>query len=156
MRRGVRFIERWDRVTGYILLFIGLVTAWSSVHLSMGRFRHPGPGFLPFGLSIVLAILSMVLIFTRWEKGATPTPFWPRRTWLRPFLGLAFLILYAFLIGKLGFLLTSLTFLLTWLGVIERVRWLTMVSISISVTVALYLIFGLFLEVPLPRGFLKW
>lgn len=156
MRRGVRFIERWDRVTGYLLLFIGLVTAWSSVHLSMGRFRHPGPGFLPFGLSIVLTLLSIVLIFTRREKGATPTPFWPQRTWLRPLLGLAFLILYAFLIGKLGFLLTSLIFLLIWLGVIERVRWRTMVSISISVTVALYLIFGLFLEVPLPRGFLKW
>jgi len=122
----------------------------------MGRFRHPGPGFLPFGLSIVLTLLSIFLIFTRWKKGATPTSFWPQRTWLRPLLGLAFLILYAFLIGELGFLVTSLIFLLIWLGVIERVRWRTMVSISISVTVALYLIFGLFLEVPLPRGFLKW
>ena len=122
----------------------------------MGRFRHPGPGFLPFGLSIVLTLLSIVLIRTRRKKGATPTPFWPQRIWLRPLLGLAFLILYALLIGKLGFPLTSLIFLLIWLGVIERVRGLTMVSVSILVTVALYLIFGLFLEVPLPRGFLKW
>ncbi len=156
MRRGEKFIERWDRVAGYILLFIGLVTAWSSVHLSMGRFRHPGPGFLPFGLSIVLFILSVGLILTRWKKGATSTPFWPQRTWLRPLLGLAILFLYALLIGKLGFLVTTLIFLLIWMGLIERLRWLTIVSISLSVTAALYLIFGLFLEVPLPWGFLKW
>ncbi len=122
----------------------------------MGKFRHPGPGFLPFGLSIVLIILSIGLILTRWKKGATPTPFWPQRTWLRPLLGIAILILYALLLGKLGFLPTTVIFLLIWMGLIERLRWLTIVSISLSVTAALYLIFGLFLEVPLPWGFLKW
>ena len=122
----------------------------------MGKFRHPGPGFLPFGLSIVLIILSIGLILAGWKKGATPTPFWPQRTWLRPLLGIAILILYALLLGKLGFLPTTVIFLLIWMGLIERLRWLTTVSISLSVTAAVYLIFGLFLEVPLPWGFLKW
>ena len=42
--RGVT-INKWDRVTGYVLLVIGVVTAWSSTHLSMGKWRHPGPVF---------------------------------------------------------------------------------------------------------------
>jgi hypothetical protein len=42
------------------------------------------------------------------------------------------------------------------MGVIERLRWRTIISISIGTTGALYLIFQLFLEVPLPLGFLKW
>lgn len=148
-------IEKWDRLTGSILLVIGIVTAWSSTHLKMGSFRHPGVGFLPFGLSIILIILSLALIISRWKKRTSSMPFWSHRSWLKPLLGVVALGLYALVIENLGFLLTTLIFLLAWLGVIERIHWLKMVSISIGVTLVLYLIFGLFLEVPVPMGFFK-
>ena len=122
----------------------------------MGRFKHPGPGFLPFGLAIVLILLSLVLIFSNWKKSKSPTPFWPQRAWLRPLLGVAILVFYALVIGKLGFILTTFIFLLIWMGIIERLRWRTIIGISLGTTAALYLIFRLFLEVPLPLGFLKW
>jgi hypothetical protein len=38
---------------------------------------------------------------------------------------------------------------------IERIRWATILPISIGVTAVLYLIFSYFLEVPLPAGFLS-
>jgi len=139
-------------VTGYTLLVIGLVGAWSSVHLKMGSFRHPGVGFLPFGLCIILIVLSLALIISRWKKG-TPVPFWSRRTWLKPLLGVVILGLYALVIETLGFPLTTFAFLLVWMGVIERIHWLKMLLISLGVTVVLYLIFGYFLEVPVPMGF---
>jgi putative tricarboxylic transport membrane protein len=122
----------------------------------MGRLKHPGPGFLPFGLAIVLIILSLILIFSKREKGVVSTPFWPHRTWLRPLLGVAILIFFALVVEKVGFLITTFIFLVIWMGVIERVRWVTIISISIGTTAALYLIFALFLDVPLPLGFLKW
>ncbi len=122
----------------------------------MGRLKHPGPGFLPFGLAIVLIILSLILIFSKWKKGTTSTPFWPHRAWLRPLLGVAILIFFALVVERVGFLITTFIFLVIWMGVIERVRWLTIISISIGTTAALYLIFALFLDVPLPMGFLKW
>ena len=122
----------------------------------MGRFKHPGPGFLPFGLAIVLILLSLLLIFINWKKDNSPTPFWPHRTWLRPLLGVAILIFFALVLWNAGILITTFIFLLIWMGVIERLRWRTLISISIGTTVALYLIFRLFLEVPLPLGFLKW
>lgn len=123
----------------------------------MGRLKHPGPGFLPFGLAIVLILFSLILIFSgRSKKGIVPAPFWPHRTWLRPLLGVGILILFAFTVEWLGFLITTFIFLVIWMGVIERVRWLTILSVSIGTTAALYLIFALFLDVPLPMGFLKW
>jgi putative tricarboxylic transport membrane protein len=122
----------------------------------MGKFKHPGPGFLPLGLAIVLIFLSLILIFTRWEKTKSPTPFWPHRTWLRPLLGVVILILYALVIEKLGFIIITFVFLLLWMGVIERLRWKIIVSISVGTTAVLYLIFVLFLEVPLPLGILGW
>jgi putative tricarboxylic transport membrane protein len=149
-------MEKRDRVTGYILLIIGVITAWSSVHLSMGSVKHPGSGFLPFGLALCLIALSLVLIFKSW-RGKTPsTPFWPQRTWLRPLLGVFIFISYALVIQGLGFFLSTLLFLVIWMRLIEQVRWRTLISISITTTAGLYFIFVFFLEVPLPMGLLKW
>ncbi len=120
----------------------------------MGSFRHPGVGFLPFGLCIILILFSLALIFSRWKEG-TFVPFWSGRTWLRPLLGVVILGLYALVIETLGFPLTTFAFLLVWMRVIERVHWLKVMSISIGVTAGLYLIFGFFLEVPVPMGFFK-
>lgn len=132
------------------------MAAWGSAHLSMGKFKHPGPGFLPFGLGLCLIILSLILIFKNWGRSGPPTPFWSRGTWIRPLLGTATLIFYAIVIGQLGFILTTLFFLLIWTGLIERLRWKTVLSVSLGATGVLYLLFIFFLEIPMPKGFLKW
>ncbi len=120
----------------------------------MGKWRHPGPGFFPFGLALVLILLSLVLVFNHWKRDASPVPFWPGKTWLRPLLGVTILILYAAVVSSVGFIPTTFIFLIVWMWVIERLRWRTIFTISIGTTVALYLIFNYFLEVPLPQGFL--
>lgn len=151
---GGTFIHKWDRVTGYVLLVIGVVTLWGAVRLSMGTLKHPGPGFFPFLLGVVLILFSIALVLEHWEKDEKPQPFWPARTWLRPLLGVASLTFYALLADFGGFLITTFLFLVLWMAVIERLRWRTVLSISIATTAALYLIFSFFLEVPLPQGFL--
>ena len=119
----------------------------------MGKFRHPGPGFLPFGLAFILMILSLALILQNRTKGGSSGPFWAERTWLRPLLGVIIFTLYAFLLGYLGFIATTFLFLIVWMWIIERIRWLTIIGISVGVTAVLYFIFEYFLEVPLPTGF---
>ena len=119
----------------------------------MGKASRPGPGFLPFGLALILSILALVLILQNWKKGESAAPFWPGRTWLRPFLGVGIFLLYAFLLGILGFIPTTFLFLIVWMWVIERIRWSTLLGISVAVTAVLFFIFEYFLEVPLPTGF---
>jgi len=72
---------------------------------------------------------------------------------LRPLLGVIIFTLYAFLLGYLGFIATTFLFLIVWMWIIERIRWLTIIGISVGVTAVLYFIFEYFLEVPLPTGF---
>lgn len=120
----------------------------------MGKWKQPGPGFFPFGLSIALILLSFALIQTHWKSDPLPASFWPGRTWLRPLLGIATLIFYALVVDFLGFIPTTFLFLVLWMWVIERLRWRTIISVSVGTTIVLYAIFTLFLEVPLPHGFL--
>lgn len=122
----------------------------------MGSVKHPGSGFLPFGLALCLIALSLALIIKSWKENASPAPFWPQRTWLRPLLGAAIFVFYALVIQRLGFLLSTFSFLIIWTRLIERVRWRTLIGISIATTAGLYFIFVFFLEVPLPKGLLKW
>ena len=121
----------------------------------MGKASRPGPGFLPFGLALILSILSLALILQNWKKDESAAPFWPERTWLRPLLGVGIFLLYAFLLGILGFIPTTFLFLILWMWIIEQVRWGTILVISIGVTGVLFFIFEYFLEVPLPGGFLS-
>jgi len=118
----------------------------------MGSLKRPGPGFLPFILACILIVLSLALIASQWKKGSGKTPFWPERTWLRPLLGTVAFALYAFLIALIGFLPTTFIFLVLWMWLIESIAWRQIAAVSIGVTVVLYLIFGYFLEVPLPGG----
>ncbi len=119
----------------------------------MGKASRPGPGFLPFGLAIILSIFALVQILQNWKKEESPVPFWPEKTWLRPLLGVVIFLLYAFVLGILGFIPTTFLFLVVWMWVIERIRWVTLLTISVAVTAVLYFIFEYFLEVPLPAGF---
>jgi putative tricarboxylic transport membrane protein len=120
----------------------------------MGKASRPGAGFLPFGLAIVLIGLSLALILKSWKKESGPVPFWPKRGWLRPLLGVGIFLLYALILGPLGFILTTFLFLIFWMWIIERIRWVTILTLSVGVTAILYFIFEYFLEVPLPAGLL--
>lgn len=122
------------------------------MQLSMGSFKRPGPGFLPFGLACILIVLSIALIASQWKKGSGKALFWPERTWLRPLLGMVAFGLYAFLIELIGFLPTTFIFLILWMWLIESIPWRRIAAVAVGVTAVLYLIFGYFLEVPLPGG----
>ena len=121
----------------------------------MGKASRPGPGFLPFGLAIILIGLSIALIAKSWKKEEQSVPFWPERGWVRPVLGVGIFLLYALLLPPLGFVFTTFFFLIIWMWGIERIRWAMILPISIGVTAVLYFIFSYFLEVPLPAGFLS-
>ncbi len=121
----------------------------------MGKASRPGPGFLPFGLALILIAFSIALITKSSKKEEQYIPFWPERGWVRPLLGVGIFLLYAVLLPPMGFIITTFFFLICWMWVIERIRWATMLPISIGVTAVLYFIFSYFLEVPLPAGFLS-
>jgi putative tricarboxylic transport membrane protein len=151
-----RTMQKWNKIAGGILFCVGAVTAWSAATtLSMGSLRHPGPGFLPFGLAVILSLLSLCLVFGT-EKGKGPAPaFWPQRTWIRPVQGSLALFAYAFFLSILGFVPTTFLFLVGWTRFMEKLSWLKVLWVAAGVTAALYLVFVWFLGVPVPVGFGK-
>lgn len=52
-----------DFWSGLMFVVTGIVFAWGATNYSFGESARPGPGYFPFGLGILLAVLGGVVLF---------------------------------------------------------------------------------------------
>lgn len=145
-------MKRWERIAAAILIFIGMAAAAIAYNLGFGDLHHPGPGFFPFWLSIILALVSFIYFITRIGADSHRARLWDKRAWVRPSLAALVMFLYSLAMGWIGFFPATFLLFLSWLILIERERLLTVSLVSILGTASIYIIFTVFLKVPLPRG----
>lgn len=53
-----------DFWSGLMFIAVGLGFAWGATSYSFGSSARPGPGYFPFGLGLLLAILGAVVLFS--------------------------------------------------------------------------------------------
>ncbi|TDM08707.1 MAG: hypothetical protein C4K60_04705 [Ideonella sp. MAG2] len=53
-----------DFWSGLMFVAIGVGFAWGATSYSFGSSANPGPGYFPFGLGLVLALLGGMVLFT--------------------------------------------------------------------------------------------
>ena len=149
-------MDRRDIIGGISGLAIAAFVFAQSLSLGSGTFSSPGPGFILFLTSSALGMLSMILIMTRVikrEEKIRIKDLWKGLNWVRAVLAFIALILYAALLPKTGYLLTTpgLMFLLFYAG---RVRLWKALTYALLTTIVSFVIFRTFLHVPFPRGIL--
>ena len=145
-------MKKWERIAAAILTFIGLAAAAIAFDMGFGDFNHPGPGFFPFWLSLILALVSFVYFLANLGADSHRVSLWEKHTWVRPSLAAVVMFLFALSMGWIGFFSSTFLLFLAWLIFIEREKWLTVVLVSTLGTACLYLAFTVFLQVPLPKG----
>lgn len=52
-----------DFWSGLMFLAIGIGFAWGATNYSFGSSARPGPGYFPFGLGIILALIGALVLF---------------------------------------------------------------------------------------------
>jgi hypothetical protein len=52
-----------DFWSGLMFLAVGISFAWGATTYSFGSSARPGPGYFPFGLGVLLAILGAIVLF---------------------------------------------------------------------------------------------
>ena len=147
-------MKRWDRSAALVLFLIGIAAAWEATNIGYGSFRSPGPGFYPFWLAVILALVSLIYFFTNLGKDPKVMALWEKNIWLRPLFAAIVMLGYGLLLNKLGFIVDTFLLFLIWLLVIEREKILTVALVSTIGTTVVYLLFTVFLQVQLPKGIL--
>jgi putative tricarboxylic transport membrane protein len=150
MRRG------WQLAAG-VLFVICLIWGWQSVQLSLMDRLGPGPGFFPFWLSLIGAVLSAIVLgqvtFARGEGAAVGLIPRGAAAW-RIVAILVAVAVAAALMDWLGFRLAMLVFNAGLLLALGEQRWWAIVLFALGGSFGVYYVFNNLLDVVLPVGVL--
>jgi hypothetical protein len=149
-------MRKRDIVSSLVWLGLGGLFVLGAWQQGLMRRGVPGPGFLPFFSGLVLVAVSLAVLLPALlgapEEARTPAPAPGSRR--RVLLALGALSGYGIALEYLGYLLTTLLFMLSMGQLIQPRRW-GMVSLLAGLTaVCSYVLFVVLLEVPLPKGVL--
>jgi putative tricarboxylic transport membrane protein len=152
-------VKRFDKIGSMVCLIVAAIVIWQSAIIPMGRINKPGPGFLPFWVGIILALLSAVL----WVEASLRKPSagtarflsgegkWPYVV----FAGVS-LLAYTGLMEILGFRISTFLLLICLFWFVGKQKWWVVLTGASLVTVFTYLIFRVALKVQLPAGLFRF
>jgi len=138
------------------LLIFGAFICLEARNLEMGRIVNPGPGFFPFWLGLALVVVSLALVIkSSWEKAdrSPSNGLWKGSRWGKIPFSLAAMLLYAFFLGSLGYLLATFFLMFFLFRIIGSQRWTITIVGSLIGTFSTYILFKVLLQVRLPEGF---
>jgi putative tricarboxylic transport membrane protein len=145
-------MEKKQKIALLFLLVLSVFVSIKSWQLGLGRLSAPGSGFLPFGVSIFL-ILSVAFLFLKERKNVGQVvPLFRGKNVKNLIYGLGGLFAYWFLLNKLGFFTCTFLFVGFCLKMIEPHRWRLVIPVSIISAIISYLIFNLWLKIPIPEA----
>lgn len=146
--------KKTDTITAIVLLvFSGYLIA-ESLTMAISSEYGPGPGMFPLGLGIILAVLSLALLWDGLNPRVKdkPSKFQNQRGLLAAGLVVVGLVGYAVLISLLGYLLTTFLLVIFLMAVVAKDKLKTSLITAAAVTLLLFLIFDVGLGVHLPKG----
>ena len=142
---------RRDVVVAALALALGAAAIFESAKLPLGTVRNPGQGFFPWWTSAVIVLLALVLL----TQGLASRPSAAQEKTGRVANVVSLLVAlaaYTFLLDPLGYLLCTFLLVLFMLRVMDPQRWAVALGMAAITAIGSYIIFAMWLGVPLPRG----
>ncbi|MCD0504084.1 tripartite tricarboxylate transporter TctB family protein [Bordetella petrii] len=93
--------NRQDFWSGVMFIALGLGFAWKAASYQMGTAARMGPGYFPFALGLVLALLGAIVLIGSLNKRATETHV-DKFDWRIAFLVIGSVVLYGLILKGLG------------------------------------------------------
>ncbi|MGH6609369.1 MAG: tripartite tricarboxylate transporter TctB family protein [Burkholderiaceae bacterium] len=140
-----------DFWAGLMFVVIGVSFAWGATSYNFGSSAKPGPGYFPFGLGILLAILGTAVLFkalTIETDGGEPVGAF---AWKPLIIVLGAVALFGFLLPRLGMAITLPVLVIVASMAGDEFHWGEALVNATILTVFSWLVFsvGLGLTIPL-------
>lgn len=146
---------RKQSIGAIVLLSFAIAVSFQASRYPFGTVSKVGPGFLPFYLALVLAGLAVILLLQailapQPEEAPRPAK---GKLWrvAAVFFSMA---AYAFLLGRLGFPVTTFLFTLALFKFAESYKWGPALLGALATAVVNYFVFGVWLQCQFPTGWL--
>jgi len=148
-------MKKYDFIPGVFFVVLGIASALGSWRLELGTFKTPGAGLVPFLISVILIILSIIVVITSHEIRRSfqeVLNIWSGVDIKKIVLVLVYLLGYAFCLEKIGYITTTLIFFLILLKTVGSLKWRVVIITSVLAVSLSYVMFVVFLKVQLPSG----
>lgn len=144
---------RRDAAAATVILLFAVTAAVESARLlPYGIVRNPGPGFFPWWLGLSLGLLSLVLLGQSLLARSAGEGSAGRGRWSKVVGVLVALAGYALLLEPAGYPIVTFLLVLFTLRVTEPHRWPLALGMALLAAGGSYLVFAVWLSVPLPAG----
>lgn len=151
-------MKKGDRVFSILSMGLSLWLILESLQFDYLSEFGPGPGFEPFWLGIILAILSISLMVNTFRRPADPEYEKPRLPGWKSLgrVGLIILIIAGFTLvfETFGLFLTVFLFVALILYLLEGISILKSIFYGIMFTGSVFLIFSYWMDITFPKGIL--
>jgi putative tricarboxylic transport membrane protein len=139
---------------GIFFLILSIYVCRVSLKLGLGTLHKPGSGFISFWSGIILGILTiMMLIQNIWlDKADRAEEKKEKIQWRAVFLSLGALFVSILIFERLGYIISTILFVVFLFKCIEKKGWLATILASLLMTFASYYIFKVLLQAELPKG----
>jgi hypothetical protein len=128
-----------------------------SLRLGIGKLHAPGAGFLSFGSSGLLGILSLALFVRSLStKGESKVqPLFAGTLWKRALIVLLALLVYSRILPVAGYLISTFLLMSLLFWIVERQKTGWVLIFSFLTTLITYIVFSKWLNCQLPDGLLR-
>lgn len=152
-------MSKHDRYAALFFLGLAAYICQHSWGIGVGSLGRPGPALLSFGAGAAIGLLALVfLIQALWQGKAGSGPAGEEKgghTATVAAISVS-LFVYPLAVNWLGFVLSTLLFVLFLFRIVESESWWRSLLKAILVTAGNYLVFVLWLGIKLPKGILPW
>lgn len=140
-------------VAATILLFGSVVAVDSYMVGARWGDDGPQPGYFPFYVGVLICVASaMILVRALRDASLAAESFVSREALRKVLTVLVPTTVYVSLIAYLGFYVASSLFIAYFMWQLGKYSWVKTVPIAVGVSVAFFLIFEVWFQVPLPKG----
>jgi len=146
-------MRRHDLISSTVLFVIGLFIVFYAPQFGLGSLSVPGPGFMPFLAGLVICGFSIITFLRAFlSQSAGVEKIWANIKLRRMILTLVMLIVYTFLLRKLGFVICTFFLILILVRFAVSRSWLSSILIGGLSSILSYLLFETLLKAQLPKG----
>lgn len=143
-----------DQTSSLFWLLVSILVFAESLRIGIGTVQNPGMGFMTFGASAILGVLSLVLFFqsSSRKEDVQHTPLFAGTSWPRILFVLLALTVYARVMPALGYLISTFLLMSLLFWVLERKRIRFVLFYALVATLLTHLVFSKWLNCQFPQG----
>lgn len=147
-------MDQRNVISSMIFFLLASILLITSLGLGIGSPANPQTGFMPFLISVLLLVFSLMLFFSAYQDRSVSVrlaALWRHIHWQKNLIAVAFLCAYLLALPLAGYLIAT-GLLMTALLLLNSIKLRTSALTAALAVLVSYGLFHFIVKTPLPRG----